>query len=115
MCIALASREFDVKDGGLKVTFDVGWNPKQGAVCDPKEKFIVKLKSPGLFSDKTITTTTVQAGRWSLQWHGLPDDTYYLDIRAADGHSESCCLQGDLLLYFFKAPPQRRYRQEDLA
>ena len=115
MCIALDSREFDVKTGGLKVTFDVGWDPKQGAVCDPKEKFIVKLKTPGLFSDDTITTNTLQAGRWTLPWRGLPDDTYYLDIKAAGGHNQSCCLQGDLLLYFFSAPPQRRYRQEDLA
>jgi hypothetical protein len=115
MCIALASREFDVKDGGLKVTFDVGWLAKHGAACDPKDKFIVKLKSSGWFSDTTVTTSTVQAGRWSLQWHGLPDDTYYLDIRAADAHSESCCLQGDMLLFFFKAPPRRRYRPGDLA
>ena len=28
MCIALASREFDVKNGGLKVTFDLGWHAK---------------------------------------------------------------------------------------
>lgn len=118
MCIALSSREFDVKNGGLKVTFDVGWNAKQGAACDPKEKFIVKLRSPRwLRSDKTVTTSTVQAGRWSLQWHGLPDDTYYLDISAAGAHSESCCLQGDLLLYFFAAPPQyrRRFRPGEMA
>jgi hypothetical protein len=57
----------------------------------------------------------MQAGRWSLQWHGLPDDTYYLDIHAADAHSESCCLKGDLLLYFFRAPPQPRFRPGELA
>ena len=49
MCIALASRKFDVKDGSLKVTLDVGWDAKPGAACDPKEKFIIKLKTPGFF------------------------------------------------------------------
>lgn len=118
MCIALSSREFDVKNGGLKVTFDADWNAKSGAACDPKEKYIVKLKRSGIFSDTTITTTTMPPGRFSLSWTGLPNDTYYLEIRAAGGHSESCCLQGDLLLFFFNAPPpapRRRFRPGDIA
>jgi hypothetical protein len=115
MCIALDSREFDVKNGGLKVTFDVGWNAKTGAACDPSEKYIVKLKQTGFWSDKTISTNTMPPGRYSLEWHGLDDDTYYLEIRAAGGHKESCCLQGDMLLYFFNAPKPRPFRPGDIA
>lgn len=109
----LASRPFQVKNGGLEVRlfgewFDAAGEVKLDASACPIDHYFVVLEQSGVlwgfnqYSEKPIRIpigTAIQP----LKWKGLKDDTYRLKIYV-EGDHPSCCLQGDLTVATFDAP-----------
>jgi len=123
ICAAeLASREFKVSNGGLEVRIYADWMDTAGetkldnASC-PYDHFYVLLEQHGTFfgfnqySQKPIRIPVGTQMR-PLRWTGLRDDTYRLKIfvdesldRQPNSSGAVCCLQGDVTVSTFNAPP----------
>jgi hypothetical protein len=110
----LKSRVFPVKDGGLQVTISADWKIKAGATgpgaqCGPSN-YYVSLEQKGWIYDSEISTSKpIPTGkRFNITWKKLPRGNYYLMILAGEAHGPYCCLQGDISVFTFSAPPTPR-------
>jgi Domain of unknown function (DUF4157) len=113
----LKSRVFPVKDGGLRVTISADWRIKAGATapgaqCGPSN-YYVSLEQKGWIYDSEISTSKpIPTGkRFNIKWRELPRGDYYLLILAGEAHGPYCCLQGDISVFTFSAPPTPRSRR----
>jgi hypothetical protein len=113
----LNSRAFQVKNGGLKVTLRARWVSKPWLgpehLCEAPD-YWVSLEKKRLLFDKEIGTSKVPAGKAvSLTWRGLESGDYYLTIFVPESHHPACCLEGDLSVLTFDAPPVHQYRMRE--
>lgn len=75
----------------------------------PIDYYFVELQQAGLiwgfnpYSKDPIRMTVGQAIK-PLPWRGLKNDTYRLRI-FVEGDHPNCCLQGDITVSTFNAPP----------
>ncbi|HEY4640009.1 MAG TPA: DUF4157 domain-containing protein [Thermoanaerobaculia bacterium] len=94
----LDSREFEVKDGNVKVGIDARWEgPDEGAAsCETHRTspYQVSLRKKGfIFDDSYGDCDFDPEGPSTRVWRGIPPGTYYLTIWGANTNP-NCCLEG---------------------
>jgi hypothetical protein len=102
----LTTRVFNVPDGGVTLQISGDWARRfeDSATACPTDDYEVTLHRSNLLLDDDMGTAPVPVGGQSVEWRELPPGDYYLTI-VAPPHSPLCCLQGDLAVSTFSAPP----------